>query len=264
MELSSSKPWINQIAKAGLIAKGIVYVLLGALAFMAAFEISNTSNNDVGKSGVFGSIKEWPAGKWLLSILAAGLTCYSIWRLIQAFAANHGKEIKWPKRLRYLFSALAYLALAFSAAQIIFYNQQDSSDQNQHWAAEILSKSHGQWLLGLGALAIAAIGIYQVYYGLSEKYKKHVAQGGYHSTIERTLVRTGKIGYVSRGLVWLILAYLLLNAALHASASEAGDTGKAFEFVEGSFGSVLLGVLGIGLMLYGIFNFIRAQHEKFA
>jgi len=70
---------INRIATAGLIAKGIVYILLGALAFMAAFEISNTSNNDVSNSGIFNSIKEWPAGPWLLGILAAGLACYTVW-----------------------------------------------------------------------------------------------------------------------------------------------------------------------------------------
>jgi hypothetical protein len=54
-----------------------------------------------------------------------------------------------------------------------------------------------------------------------------------------------------------------MNAARHASASEAGDTTKAFQFVEGSFGSILLGALAVGLMLYGAFNFIRAQHERF-
>jgi hypothetical protein len=235
---------------------------LGTLAFMAAFEISNTSNKEVGKSNIFGYIKDWPAGMLLLSLLAAGLVCYSIWRVIQAFATT-GKEIKWPKRLRYLFSALTYLLIAYSAVQILLYNQQDSGgDQNQHWAGQILSKQYGQWLLGIGALLIAAVGVYQIYYGLSEKYKKSIQQKSGSSDIEKAFIRFGKIGYVARGIVWLIIAYLLFNAARYSSAAEAGDTSKAFQFVEGSFGSILLGLLGIGFILYGTFNFIRSRYER--
>jgi putative Mn2+ efflux pump MntP len=263
MELTTTRPWVQNMARAGFIAKGIVYLLLGALAFMAAFEIRNTSSKDTGKGSIFGSIKDWPAGSWLLGILAAGLVCYGLWRLVQAFS-NTGKEIKWIKRIGYFFSGLTYLALAFSAAQILLSSGGSSSgDQNQHWAGEILSKSYGQVLLGIGALLIAGIGIYQIYYGLSEKYKKHIEQSGSQSEAKRMLIGFGKVGYVARGLVWLITAYLLMNAARHASASEAGDTTKAFQFVEGSFGSILLGALAVGLMLYGAFNFIRAQHERF-
>jgi len=182
--------------------------------------------------------------------------------MIQAFS-QHNKDVKWAKRLRYFLSGITYLLLAYSAVQVLLYSQQSNGDQNQHWAGEILSKPLGQWLLGIGALLIAAIGIYQIHYGVSEKYKKHVQGSGHHSHIEKQLLLSGKVGYIARGLVWLIIAYLLINAALHASASEAGDTGKALQLVEGSFGSILLGALSVGLMLYGVFNFIRARYGKF-
>jgi hypothetical protein len=69
---------------------------------------------------------------------------------------------------------------------------------------------------------------------------------------------------VARGLVWLIIAFLLLKAALHADSAEAGDSGKAFLFIENThYGSYLLGMIGIGLIAYGVFNFIRARYESF-
>ena len=78
------------------------------------------------------------------------------------------------------------------------------------------------------------------------------------------LLRSGKIGYIARGIVWLLIAWLLGNAAIHANASEAGGTGKAFEFMESTQGGTyLLGALGIGLIAYGIFNFIRARYDHF-
>jgi hypothetical protein len=63
--------------------------------------------------------------------------------------------------------------------------------------------------------------------------------------------------------VWLVIAFLFLRAALYARASEAGNTGKAFQFIETTpYGSPLLGALGVGLIAYGVFNFVRARYER--
>ena len=259
-----AKSWIGKIATAGLVAKGVVYVLLGALAFMAAFELGGTSNGDSSQMGVLQTLKELPAGTILLALLAAGLFCYSIWRGIQTFY-NGGNDTKLVKRLRYFFSGLAYLALAYGATKAVFEDGANKSDQNQQLAGELMSQPFGQVLVGLAALLFAGIGGYQIYYGLSEKYKKHVQGLSLQTAGANLLLRSGKIGYISRGIVWLTIAYLFARAAFAANASEAGNTGKAFTFIEASpFGSYLLGFLGLGLIAYGIFNFIRARYERFS
>ena len=264
VSFANAKPWIEKIARIGLIAKGVVYVLLGTLAFMAAFEIGGQTNRDSSKSGVFNSIKEFPGGVIVLFLLAVGLICYSIWRGVQTFSNGNGSGIKWTKRVRYFFSGLLYLSLAGTAIQMIIRNKNKNDDENQYWVSEMLNHPFGQWFVGVGACILAGIGIYQLYYGLSEKYKKHVQELNLHSNGSSLLLRSGKIGYIARGIVWLIIAFLLLRAALHNNSSEAGDTSKAFSFIENaSFGSYLLGALGIGLLAYGVFNFIRARYETF-
>jgi len=256
---------ITRIAQAGLIAKGIVYVLLGILAFMAAFELGGQSEQGADRSGVFSTLKDLPAGTLLLALVAAGLFCYSIWRGIQVFRPAHsGGTHKAGKRLRYLSSGLTYLLVAITAVRLLVYNSKDSGSGNQEMAATLLSRSHGQWLLGTAALIMAGVGVYQLHYGLSEKYRKHVQGLSLSDPVSSMLLRAGKAGYVSRGVVWLIVAWLLLKAALHANSAEAGDTSKAFQFIEHSTaGSLLLGVLGLGLAAYGVFNFIRARYERF-
>jgi hypothetical protein len=257
------KPGIAKIAQAGLISKGIVYILLGVLGFMAAFEIGGQSNNDTNKATVFRSVKEFPGGIILLILLAAGLICYSIWRGVQTFSNSH-EQNNWTKRVRYFFSGLVYLSFAVTAIQMTFHDRGDSEHKNQYWISEMLSHSYGQLLIGAAALILAGIGIYQIYYGLSEKYKNHVQELNLHSKGSSLMLRAGKIGYLSRGVVWLVIAYLLMLAALHKNSSEAGDMGKAFGFIEdSSFGSYLLAALGVGLIAYGIFNFIRARFETF-
>ncbi|HYH13935.1 MAG TPA: DUF1206 domain-containing protein [Flavisolibacter sp.] len=257
--------WIQQMAQLGLSAKGLVYIILGTLAFMAAFEIGGHSNQEATSTGALSFVQDAPAGAVLLGLLMIGLFCYVIWRLVQTFTNKGGEQKDWKHRLRYLFSGLAYFALALTALQLLLHSGgTESGDQNQQMAGQVLSKPMGQWLLGIAALLLAGIGIYQIYYGFSGKYKKHLQNLRLHSQSIALLVPSGKVGYIARGIVWLIIAYLLLQAALHANAAEAGNTSKAFQFLEGSpMGSYLLGALGLGLVAYGVFNFLRAKYERF-
>ena len=256
---AEAKPWVKKIAQAGYISKGIVYVLLG---FMAAFEL--TQDNEATQTGALRFVKDLPAGTILLLLLTLGLLCYSIWRGIQAFYNPKQEEKKWTKRLRYLFSGLTYLALAYTALKAVFESDSGGGDKNQKVAGELMSQPLGQVLVGLAGLILAAVGIYQIYYGFSEKYRKHVQELSLHSQHASTLLKSGKVGYISRGIVWLVIAFLFFRAALHSAANEAGNTSKAFHFIETSpFGSYLLGALGFGLIAYGIFNFVRARYEHF-
>lgn len=259
---TAARPLLHRMARAGLTAKGIVYVLLGALAFLAAFEIGGQRNRDASRGGVFRMIMDWPAGKWLLVLLAAGLVCYSAWRFIEAFSPHSSAHKKWLKRGRYLFSGLAYLSVAITALTLVFKNKSSDSDQNQQMAATLLNQPLGEWITAIAAIIISIIGIYQLWYGFSEKYKKHVQEQDIHQHAH-LLLFSGKAGYMARGIVWLVIAYFLLQAALHSRATDAGDTTKAFSFIESmKAGSVLLGLIGLGFVAYGIFNFIRARYER--
>jgi hypothetical protein len=258
---SNQRNWLDSIARVGLISKGIVYLTLGILAFMSAYGIGGQSGKNTDRQGAFSFIREAPGGIWLLVLLSIGLVCYSIWRGIQAFTKQ--KKIKWSKRLQYVFSALAYLSVAVTAIQVLSQNNNKNGDSNSYFAAQLMTLKYGQWIVGVLALFFAGIGLYQIGYGLSEKYKKHVQQLS-RSSYSKVLLLSGKIGYVARGVVWLIIAYLLLKAAFNDNSAEAGGSGKAFLFIENiPYGSLLLAMTGIGFMAYGAFNFIRARYESF-
>ena len=71
---------VTRIAQAGLVAKGFVYILLGLLAFMAAFELGGKGNDSATKTGALQLTQELPAGKFLLIAIALGLFFYCVWR----------------------------------------------------------------------------------------------------------------------------------------------------------------------------------------
>ncbi|TDH24167.1 DUF1206 domain-containing protein [Segetibacter sp. 3557_3] len=258
---------LKRIAQAGLISKGLVYCLLGILAFMAAFQVGGQSTKNTDKEGVLNLVYKQTGGQILLGLLAIGLACYTIWRLIQAFSDTEHKGSK-PKglaaRARYLFSGLVYGSLAIYAIKMTINASSGSGGKsgNESMAGDILSKPLGQWLLGIAAAIIIGVGIYQIYYAISEKYRKHVENVG-GTTHAKILLNAGKIGYIARGIVWLVIGWLFANAALHSNASEAGDTSKAFGFLANAdYGSFLLGGVGVGLICYGVFTFIRARYER--
>lgn len=264
VERLSAEKGINKLAQGGLIAKGSVYILLGVMALMAALHIGGQSAENADRTGVLQFLNDSSAGRLMLPVLAVGLLCYSIWRFIEASRAAKGADKKWKKAIRYLLSGLVYLAIAISAFNMVLNRAQKNGDSQQEFASELLSKPFGQWLLGIAALIIAGVGIYQIYYGLSEKYRDHVQKLNLHNRASSLMLTSGKVGYIARGVVWMIIAYLMMQAALTASSEKAGDTSEAFKASEHSpVGAILPAALGLGLMAYGFFNFIRAKYERF-
>jgi hypothetical protein len=233
---------------------------------MAAFHIGGESTAHTNKTGVFDFVYRQTGGQILLALIAAGLFCYTIWRGMEAFGdtEHKGKDAKGlAVRARYLFSGLFYATIAVSAVRMLLAGRSDSGDSQQSFAQDLLSKPAGQWLAGIAAAILLGNGIYQIYYGLSEKYRKHA--DNLHGQESKALLTAGKIGYVARGVVWLLLSWLFFKAAFHRNASEAGDTSKAFSFLENAgYGPFLLAAMALGLTCYGVFNFVRARYEDFS
>jgi hypothetical protein len=231
---------------------------------MAAFHINGQSTNDVDKAGVFSTIMDWKGGKIILGLLILGLICYSIWRVIQAFGWNDEKDNRKKNiavKIRYFFSGLVYASLSLFAIKMLFFDDKGSGDNKQDMVQSLLNKWYGQWAVGLVALIFIGVGIYQIYYGLSEKYRKHASM--HRNNNEQILLIAGKVGYIARGIVWLIIGWLFVKAALHSNSSEAGDTSEAFGFLsESDYGTYLLAAMGVGLLCYGLFNFIRVRYDR--
>jgi MFS family permease len=172
MDISAgSNTWVERMARLGLTAKGVVYLLLGILAFMAAFEMGSRRNDEADSNGVLLFIREWPGGTWFLGMLILGLLSFSAWRVAEAISMRKKKLKEWRKPLRYFFSAFTYLTLAFAAVQILLFKYTD--DDGRHWSGSFINSGAGKIMIALVALFIAGNGFYQVWYGLSSKYKDH-------------------------------------------------------------------------------------------
>ncbi len=261
----SKEQWIEGAARIGLTAKGIVYSLIGILTFMAAFEMGR-GDDQGGKAQALQWIQEQPFGQVLLGLIAIGLLCYSVWRFVEAFldTENKGNDAKGlAVRSRYVFSGLVYGASTDYAAKMLLGNGSDDGgrDTRETVAQKLLEQPYGQWLVGIVALGLMAVGVYQIYYSISDKHRKKIKESKLDNRVKETLLKTGKLGYIARGIVWLLIGYLFLKAAIQSDSSEAGGSDSAFSFLEQQWGSWVLGVVALGLLSYGIFMFVRARYQ---
>jgi hypothetical protein len=250
---------LQKFARFGLVSKGIVYCLMGLLTILTAMGLSGNKGD---KTGAFQFVYDQPFGKILLLAIAIGLCGYVVLRVFQSFFDIDGKG-KGAKgiatRLGYAGSAVLYLSMIVYAIKLASGNS-GGGDKRQFFVSKIMQWPMGEWIIGVAALIIIGAGLNQMYKGISKRFMKKVKL--YRSEYSKAFQRAGVIGYVSRGLVFSIVGYFLLNAAIHSNPNEADGTDEAFNFLQNNFGNLLMALVAMGLVAYGVFMFVRARHES--
>lgn len=258
----SSERWFEKFARFGLISKGIVYFLMGTLSVLAAFGLSREKGD---KAEAFKFIYDQPFGRVILVAIAVGLFGYVMLRMFQAFkdTENKGKDLKGIfNRIGYAMSAFLYIAIGAYAAKLAFRGASGGgdSDSRQFIVSKVLAYPWGEYLVGIAGLIVVGMGIYQIFRGVTGKFMKKVNL--VKSNMKDAFKTTGTIGYISRGIVLVIIGYFLFYAALISSPDEAQGTGAAFDFLQNKFGSFMMAVVALGLAGYGLFCFVKAKYQK--
>lgn len=257
-----------KFARFGMFAKGTVYVILGVLTAMAAFNVGG--GQTTGKSGALEFIYGQPFGKFLLALVAIGLLGYVVWRWIQAFKdpegdASENDSKRGIKRVGYFISGLVYGFIAFEAGRMVFSGGSSGgggNSQKQSLVAQVLEWPAGQWIIGLIAVAFFGKAIYQFYRALSGKFAKKIQDSELDMKVKKTLRKAGMAGYIARGIVIGIIGYFFLQAALQSNPEQVEGTKGAFQFISSmTAGPWLLGVVAIGLACYGVFMFVKARYQ---
>ena len=265
MGKAPSQTWIEMTGRVGLVALGTVYSLIGVLTFAAALDWGDA--REQGRvSQVLAWIQAQVFGQILLALITLGLLCYTVWRFIEAFmdTDKKGNGIRGlALRASFLSYGIIYAALTYYAAKLLFTRGSSNADgtTRETVAQKLLELPYGRWLVGAFALGTAGVGFFQLYLSLSGTYRQIIQESKIDTRAKEILIRSGQVGYVARAVVWLIIGYFLLKAALQSDSSEAGDTDTALNYLEYHYGSLTLAVTGLGLVCYGIFQFARAKYQ---
>jgi len=253
---ASLKIW----ARIGFASLGFVYLVLGVLATMAALGLRGSDAPS--QQEAFQTIQHMPLGQALLWLIAGGLLGYMAWRLAQALfdTENQGSAVKGlAVRGFYVFSGLLHGLLAFYTARIAWHGHLPPSDNtSQSTLRSVLHHHYGQALLALVGVIVLGAGVVQLYRAWSGKFDTDV-QFSPFTRAQRLLVhRMGQVGYSARGVVLLIMGYFCFRAAQHANINEIRDTEGCFKALQ-AMSPEALGVVALGLVVYGLYMFIQAR-----
>ncbi|WP_445638072.1 DUF1206 domain-containing protein [Nostoc sp. DSM 114161] len=264
---AASHLWVEQLARLGYAAKGLVYFIVGLLAAQAAF---GSGGKTTDSSGALETIVTQPFGKFLLSIVTLGLIGYALWRFVQTILdpeyssqQMNGKRI--VKRLGYAVSAIAYLSLAVTSIKLIIGSSSSNSDSVKDWTIYFLNKPFGRWLVFVLGLIVIGVGISLLYQAYKGKFRRHFKLYQMSRSEQIWAMRLGRFGIAARGIVFSMIGIFIMLAAIKFDASQARGLGGALAALANQpFGPWILGVVALGLIAYGMYCVIEARYRHIA
>ncbi len=252
---------LTAAAKAGYIAKGIIYLLIGGLAFGSIFGSSSAG----GGQEAVKTLGEQPFGQFMLIVLGVGLFAYALWRIVQGALDPEGKGTDatgGAKRVGYVASGLMHAFLGLTAFQMALGSSSGGSSKKTY-LAKLMNQPFGQWLVGALGLFVIGYALRQIYKAYTTDFTKELKTQEMSGSERTWYVRIARLGLAARGTVFTIVGVYLVKAAISSNAGEAKGVGEALrEISSQSYGAILLSVVALGLLCYGIYQFICARYRK--
>ena len=252
---------IKALARLGFAAIGVVYLLMGVLALLAAAGQRQGAQAD--QKEAVQHLHDLPGGSVLLGLVAIGLLGYIIWRFTQAIrdTEDKGSDLKGLSiRVWYILSGLFYSGLALYAGRQALHGRADKgSDTPQTLTAKVLAWPGGDWLIILAGVVVIGIGIFLGYRAFAGKLKSDVDANRLSGSQQRLVYRAAQVGVTARGVVVAIIGYFLVRAGQQSRAAAVGSTDEAFDLLA-AMGPVVLGTVAAGLMAYGIYSLVQARY----
>jgi len=119
----------------------------------------------------------------------------------------------------------------------------------------------GQVLIGLGGAVAIGVGLYQFKKAVDLAFMEDVRVSQMSDKEVKVMKVVGRSGFSARGVVFPIIGYFLIKAAINHNPAQAKGVGGALaELSQTSW--VLLLVIAIGLAAYGVMHLFFARYRQ--
>lgn len=244
---------IDRIARAGFLARAVVYLMLGWIALAAR------ARADEGQNAVFDELRDMPGGSALLIATAAGLFAYGFYRLATAALDLDGKGNDANgimARMGALFSGLAHCALGYSALQFLSaIKKSGGADDRSHDAARtLLDLPLGPVLVGVVGAYFLLIAASQARTGWKASFMKQIS-----SNAPKITCTLGRIGHLARAAVFAVIGWSFIRSAWLEDEDQARAIGGALGYLRANHWLFL--IVAVGLLVFGVFSLILARYR---
>lgn len=245
---------VEGLARAGLLAKGVLYATLGVLSLAIALGVPA---QDADQEGALRTLAAQPLGGVLVAAMALGLAGYALWRLAQAAWPRHARSHALWRRFVNAGRGLLYGGFAVLAV-LILVRVRLQPDAEARITAEVLSWPGGVVLVTLVGAGLLCAGAYQGYVVVSGGLREQLV--GDRRPARRWLVPVGAAGFLARLAAFVLAGGFIVRAALTFDPEQSrGLDGALQEVAQTPAGRVVIGLLAAGLLAYGVFCLALAR-----
>lgn len=250
----------RHLARLGYAARGLIYLVIGSFALMAAFGYGTKTDTTGALEAILGS----RFGPALAVALLVGFVCYVVWRYVQALVDtdDHG----WTPqgiaiRLGLLASGTAYATLTVYTWSLLNGYRKSETDSNDDAAQRLADFIGNEWTARVLAAVFLGVGIAHVIKAVGTRYEASYAAS------ERTMAfvhPVAIIGLLARAVIFCIIAMLLFYRG-HTAGENGGSPGlkEALEFIQSlPAGPLLLAGMGVGLFAFALYSFTQALWRR--
>ncbi|MEU3743111.1 MULTISPECIES: DUF1206 domain-containing protein [unclassified Streptomyces] len=253
-------------ARAGFVARGIIYILIGALSLRIAF--SDGGGKQADRGGAVAEIAGKPFGEALLWLLGIALVGMALWRLSEAAFGQAGPDGR--KANKRAMAAGRSVFYGFVAYSVLSYAAGDkssgsgSSDKSSRdVTAKVLDWPAGQWVVAIAGAVVAGAGVYIAVRAIRRKFKKHLKMSQMSARTRQVVTFLGVFGGVARGVVFAVAGGFAVTAAVqHKPGKAKGMDDTLRSFTETPVGPWLLVLIAVGLVAFGVFSWANARWRK--
>ena len=266
----ASGAWLRAVCRLGLVCRASVYLLVGYLALRLALASHGREGAPASSAGAVQQAVAPVWGRVPLVMLIAGLAAYALTQLVEAiFRPAHATSTigRWRQRAVSAWGFLLYSAFCLSTASLLVgtapkQTAQSEQRQDTDVTADLLRTGWGRLLLILVGVIVVAAGLEVGRRSVRLDFRERFSAAHMSRPLALLTRALGALGCVARSVVFVLVGFFILKAAVLSSATQTKGLDAVFRSVAGSaYGVWLLGLLAAGLLCYGLYCLLEARYR---
>lgn len=250
----------HALARFGLVARGVIYLLLGWVALLVALGHGGQEADQEGALKILAGSTMGLIAVWLLAV---GFAAYALWRLSEAAFGVAGEGSGVGPRLKSGSRGICYAFLSFMAVTVALGSGGSESNKQQGYSARVMHHTGGQALIAAIGAVVIGVGLFLVSDGVRRKFEDTLEMGRMSQRTRQVVTVLGVVGTVARGLVFALAGAVTFDAAVSFDPSKAGGIDVALRTLRDQpFGPYLLGLAALGLIIFGAYGLCEARWHR--
>jgi hypothetical protein len=254
---------LEWLARMGFLVKGVLYMVIGALALQVA---ARAGGRVTGTRGALTTVLGQPFGRTLLLVAAIGLLGYAAWRVLQGLFDPDGRGHDWRGlaiRASFVARGVVHAALGWQAFRLYRGLSSSSGASEREVAAEAFEWPLGDWVVVLAGLGLIGFAAQQVYAAITCRLERNLDVEEMRREAGGWAVGLSRFGMAARAVVFAVLGWKFVVAGWSHDPSAVGSVASSLRTLArqpGGLGRWLFSLTAAGFVAYGFYQVLHARY----